>query len=63
MSPFDSGQSPPLALGLDGYPSLAGAGFSTTYQYEWRMIYEWSIPVGATVDPSDPQQRSGRRLR
>ncbi len=48
VSPYDSSQSPPLALGLDGYPSLAGAAFSTAYQYEWRMIYEWSIPLDAT---------------
>ena len=46
VSPFDLSQSPPLALGLDGYPSLEGAEFSDQYQWEWRMIYEWSIPLG-----------------
>ncbi|MCU0304035.1 MAG: C25 family cysteine peptidase [Thermoanaerobaculales bacterium] len=46
VSPFDPAQTPPLALGLDGYPSLAGAGFSDLYQYEWRMVYEWSVPLG-----------------
>jgi hypothetical protein len=48
VSPFDPLQTPtPLALGLDGYESLEDAGFSTFYNYEWRMVYEWSIPVGA----------------
>jgi hypothetical protein len=46
VSPFDASQSPPVALGLDGYPSLQGAGFSDQYQWEWRMVYEWSIPLG-----------------
>ena len=48
VSPFDAAQTPPLALGLDGYPSLAGSGFSTVYDYEWRMVYEWSVPLGPT---------------
>jgi len=48
VSPFDSSQSPPVALGLDGYPSLDGAGFSNQYQWEWRMVYEWSVPLDAT---------------
>jgi hypothetical protein len=47
VSPFIEDQFPPQALGLDGYPSLEGAGFSGVFDYEWRMVYEWSVPLGA----------------
>ena len=47
VSPFIEGDIPPLALGLDGYPSLEGSGFSNDFQYEWRMVYEWSVPLGS----------------
>jgi hypothetical protein len=44
MSPFES-SNPAKALGLDCYTTLETAGFSSYYQWEWPMVYEWSIDL------------------
>jgi hypothetical protein len=46
----DPNTSPPnnpnTVIGLEGYPASGQIGFNSTYQYEWPMVYEWSIDVG-----------------
>ena len=59
-SPYDpaNGQTP---NGLEGYPAPTGAdpwdgpklSYSATYQFEWPMVYEWSINL-ATECGSNP---------
>ena len=44
MSPFKA-SDPTKALGLDGYETLETAGFSSYYQWEWPMVYEWSADL------------------
>jgi len=46
MSPFES-SDPSKALGLDGYETLETAGFSSYYQWEWPMVYEWSADLSS----------------
>ncbi|HEX6201777.1 MAG TPA: hypothetical protein VF100_02165, partial [Thermoanaerobaculia bacterium] len=52
-SPFstnDPNTTPPnnpnTVIGLEGYPATGPLGYNSTYQYEWSMVYEWSINVG-----------------
>jgi hypothetical protein len=46
MSPFKDSDST-KALGLDGYKTLETAGFSSYYQWEWPMVYEWSADLSS----------------
>jgi hypothetical protein len=50
-SPFDPA-APNTVVGLDGYPAPIDPGdlslgppiaFGATYEYEWPMVYEWSV--------------------
>ena len=50
-SPFESG-SPDTVVGLDGYPADDPLNpgsipivFSTVYEWEWPMVYEWSADL------------------
>jgi hypothetical protein len=43
-SPFDTG-SPNTVIGLDGYPATGPIVFSSQYNYEWPMVYEWSADL------------------
>lgn len=43
-SPFDPG-SPNTVIGLDGYPASGPIIFSSVYNYEWPMVYEWSADL------------------
>ena len=45
-SPFDY-SSPDHVTGLDGYPSAGEIGFSSVYQWEWPMVYEWSVDMSS----------------
>jgi len=38
--------------GLEGYPATGELGFSTNYQWEWSMVYEWSCDL--STFGSDP---------
>lgn len=49
-SPFEVA-NPDTPVGLDGYPSAAGPlGYSNTYQWEWPMVYEWSVDLSPICD-------------
>jgi hypothetical protein len=43
-SPFDS-SNPDVVVGLDGYPATGPIVYSSTYQWEWPMVYEWSADL------------------
>lgn len=43
-SPFDS-NDPTYVVGLDGYPTINTSTYSTVYQWEWPMVYEWSADL------------------
>ncbi len=43
-SPFVS-EAPGTVIGLEGYPASGPITFNTTYQYEWPMVYEWSVDL------------------
>ncbi len=43
-SPFDP-NSPDTVVGLDGYPATGPIVFSSVYNYEWPMVYEWSADL------------------
>ncbi len=45
-SPFDAA-SPDTVPGLDGYPESGSIGFSSYYQWEWPMVYEWSVDLSS----------------
>jgi hypothetical protein len=45
-SPFDPA-NPNTVPGLDGYPVTGPTGFSTVYDWEWPMVYEWSVDLAA----------------
>jgi len=45
-SPFDP-SNPNTVPGLDGYPVSGDLGFSTYYQWEWSMVYEWSVDLSS----------------
>jgi len=34
-------------IGLDGYPASGAIGYSTQFEYEWPMVYEWSVDLSA----------------
>ncbi len=46
QSPFDPA-NPAKVVGLEGYPATGLIGFSPTYQYEWPMVYEWSVDLSS----------------
>ena len=46
QSPFDPAD-PAKVVGLEGYPATGPIGFSPTYQYEWPMVYEWSVDLSS----------------
>ncbi len=45
-SPFNP-SAPNTVLGLDGYPATGPIRFSTLYQWEWPMVYEWSVDLSS----------------
>ncbi len=45
-SPFDPA-NPDNAIGLEGYPESGPLTYSPTYQWEWAMVYEWSIDLAS----------------
>ena len=45
-SPFNTA-SPDTVPGLDGYPVSGSPGFSSYYQWEWPMVYEWSVDLSS----------------
>jgi len=49
-SPFAAG-APNVVLGLDGYPATGAITYSHLYQWEWPMVYEWSVDL-STFGPS-----------
>jgi len=49
-SPFDS--SNPDVVPTDAYPSSGSIGYSSVYEWEWPMVYEWSADL--TVCGSEP---------
>jgi hypothetical protein len=40
--------------GLEGYPATGPIGYSSTYQWEWDMVYEWSVDLSATGCGKNP---------
>ncbi len=45
-SPFET-SAPDTVLGLEGYPSTGDIGYSPYYQWEWPMVYEWSVDLSS----------------
>jgi hypothetical protein len=45
-SPF-SAAAPNQVIGLDGYPATGAIVYSSVYQWEWPMVYEWSVDLAA----------------
>ncbi len=50
-SPYAAG-SPDVVVGLDGYPATGPISYSSTYEWEWAMVYEWSADL--TICGSEP---------
>jgi hypothetical protein len=44
-SPFDPSNPISVAGHLDGYPATGMPTYSSVYDYEWAMVYEWSADV------------------
>jgi hypothetical protein len=49
ISPFSlantNGSGNLIPVGLDGYPAAGALGYSTAFEYEWSMVYEWSTDL------------------
>ncbi|MCL4205900.1 MAG: DUF4347 domain-containing protein, partial [Pirellulaceae bacterium] len=45
-SPFEA-SAPDVVIGLEGYPATGPITYSPTYQWEWAMVYEWSVDLSA----------------
>jgi len=43
-SPFNSA-SPNTVIGVDGYPATGQPTYSATHEWEWSMVYEWSVDL------------------
>jgi hypothetical protein len=52
-SPFDPA-NPDTVPGLDGYPPTGPIGYSTVYEWEWPMVYEWSLDLAAAGCGGNP---------
>jgi hypothetical protein len=53
-SPFDSGYPDTVINELEGYPETGPITFSNAYQYEWPMVYEWSVNLATAGCGDDP---------
>jgi hypothetical protein len=43
-SAFDE-NDPDSVVGLEGYPATGPITYNSTYQWEWPIVYEWSVPL------------------